>query len=249
MAATPHQPAKLPKRFYKRVSVEPAAGGFQVLLDDRPVRTPMKLALSLPTERLAMAIAGEWEGQQDRIDPATMALTRLSNSVIDGVMLHRDNVIDDITHFAASDLVCYRAQNPADLKQSQSQHWDPLVAWAENALQAEFKVVSGVMPVAQSRETLSAVRDLLADLGSYALASAHEMTTLIGSAVIALASLSGHLSPEEAWGVAHLDEAWQEAQWGQDGEAVARLAAREADFRAAFNLALLAGEIPARSSL
>jgi chaperone required for assembly of F1-ATPase len=238
----PPSPVRLPKRFYKTVSVIRQDEAFTVCLDERPLRTPMKAPLALPTSDLAEAVRDEWERQQEHIDPATMPLTRLANSAIDGVRPHRRRVVDDIVDFAASDLICYRAPTPSALVALQSQHWDPVLAWASSHLGAEMRVVTGVMPVKQNPEALSAIRDALGELGGFALTAVHEMTVLSGSALIALACQAGHLAPEPAWAAGHVDEAWQMSQWGQDADAAARQAIRTTDWQMACRLAQLAGE-------
>lgn len=233
---------QLPKRFYANVSVNREGDTFQVCLDEHPVRTPMKAPLALPTVELAEAIRREWDSQQEHIDPATMPITRLANSTIDGVRPHRQKVIDDILSFASSDLVCYRAATPDGLVALQSQYWNPVLAWATAQLGAEMRVVTGVMPVKQTPEALSAVRDALTELGAFALTAVHEMTVLSGSALIALACQSGHLEPDPAWNAAHVDETWQMSQWGEDAEAAARQAIRTSDWQMACRLAQLAGQ-------
>lgn len=226
----------LPKRFYKAASVSPSGGSFRILLDDRPVRTPKKAALALPTRALAEAIAAEWAAQGERIDPATMPLTKLANTVLDGVVGREGDLRADIGKYASSDLVCYRAGEPEGLIALQAQHWDPVLDWARTALGARFILAQGLMPVSQSQKALNAISAVISDLDPYRLAALHVMTTLTGSALIALAVLKGQLSPEAAWDAAHVDEDWQISQWGEDAEATARRARRRAELEAAFRL-------------
>ena len=223
----------LPKRFYDEVAVKAEGGGVGVLLDGRPVRTPGKALFVVPNQALAEAIGDEWRGQGLRIDPATMPLTRLANSVIDGVKGHEEAVIGDILNYAGSDLICYRAEGPKGLATLQTRHWDPIVAWAKRDLGVPMRLAEGVMHVAQAPSSLDALGKRLAGFDPWSLAALHVMTGLSGSALLALAVALGRLSPEEAWAAAHVDEDWQISQWGEDEEAKVRRESRWRDFAAA----------------
>ena len=224
----------LPKRFYTEVSVrEEPSGGFAILLDGRPLRTPKKLPLLVPTRPLAEAIATEWAAQVERVDPASMQLSKLAITAIDGVAGSMREVADDIVRFAGSDLLCYRAEAPAALAELQADAWDPIVRWVETESGARFRLAEGVMPVTQSPQALARVGDLVGPFGAFALTCLHVMTTLTGSAFLALAAAKGRLSNEEAWAAAHVDEDWQIARWGVDVEAADRRARRHAEMQAA----------------
>ena len=226
--------ASLPKRFYSQVAIkDEGRGGASLLLDGRPVRTPGKAPLVLPNRALAETIAEEWRRQGERIDPEMMPLTRLANSVIDGVRGHEDAVIYDILGYAGSDLVCYRAEGPEQLVVLQAKHWEPIVAWATSDLEAPMVLAQGVMPVEQPQASLDAIKRRLEGFDPFSLAALHVMTRLTGSALLALSVVQGRLSPEEAWGAAHVDEEWQISQWGEDDEARVRRANRWRDFAAA----------------
>jgi chaperone required for assembly of F1-ATPase len=192
--------------------------------------------LALPTRALAEAVAAEWEAQGERIDPATMPLTRLANSTIDGVIARQAEVRAEIVKYAGSDLLCYRAEGPEELIRRQAETWDPVLAWARAALGADFNVSQGVMPAAQPDAATEAVARVLQPHGPFALAAIHVMTTLMGSALLALAHAHGHLSAEAAWVAAHVDEDWQISQWGEDAEAKARRDRRWAEMQAASRL-------------
>ncbi|RPH76323.1 MAG: ATPase [Candidatus Rokuibacteriota bacterium] len=247
----------LPKRFYKAVSVvvadaptvpaspppypsptrgEGRAHPFRILLDGKPIRTPAKRHFELPSQALAEAIAAEWEAQADHVDPATMPLTRLANSAIDGVAGREAEVRADIARYAGSDLVCYRAEGPEELVQRQAQLWDPVLSWAAGTLGVRLQVAAGIMPVAQPDAAAAAVVRALERRSAFALAALLVMTTLTGSALLALAHAHGHLPAEEAWAAAHVDEDWQISRWGEDAEANARRARRWADMQAASRL-------------
>jgi len=223
----------LPKRFYKDVTVECGDGGFAIRLDGKPVKTPKKQALAVPTRALADAIAAEWAAQGAHIDPGTMPLSKLAITALDGVAEHMSAVAADIVKFAASDLVCYRADKPAALQRLQAEVWDPLLKWAERDLSARFVLAEGVMPVTQSPAALDRIAAALAPFDAMALTSLHVMTTLLGSAILALAHAKGHLSAEDAWAAAHVDEDWQISQWGVDVEAAERRAKRLSEMQAA----------------
>jgi chaperone required for assembly of F1-ATPase len=209
---------------------------FEVLLDDRTVKTPKKSSLMLPTHPLAEAIAAEWAGQGERVDPASMPLTRLANTAIDGVAGREADVRSDILKYAGSDLLCYRAEAPAALMERQAAAWDPVLDWVETVLGARFILAKGVMPVTQPSEALTAVAANLEGLDAFRLASLHVMTTLMGSAVLALAHARGRLTAAEAWKAAHVDENWQIEQWGEDAEAAARRRRHWEELRAASRL-------------
>jgi chaperone required for assembly of F1-ATPase len=223
---------QLRRRFYQAVGVEQRPEGYAILLDGRPVRTPARRTLAAPTEALAQALADEWEAQREVVDPARMPLTRLANSIIDGVVDASEQVKAEVAKFLGSDLVCYRADGPPGLVERQAQHWDPLVTWARDTLGARLVLGEGVMFVKQPDDALAAATRAIPD-EPWRLGAVHAVTTLTGSALIALAVAQGQLSAEEAWAAAHVDEDWNIAQWGEDAQALERRAARAADMQAA----------------
>lgn len=228
---------QLPKRFYKDVSIAPTGEGFGVHLDGRPVRTPGKAILALPTEKAAKLVAEEFAAQGEKIDPSTMPVYRLVNTAIDGVAAAPAAVRDDIAKFASSDLLCYRADAPAGLVERQTQAWDPVLDWAERALGARLLLAEGIIHVAQPRRAMDAIGEHLAlRQDPLRLAALHLMTSLTGSALLAMAVEAGEIDAETAWAAAHIDEDWQAEQWGQDSEAMARRAHRKRDMMAAAQL-------------
>jgi chaperone required for assembly of F1-ATPase len=218
------------KRFYTSAA---AGADNSILLDGRPVRTPGKSRLHLPTPGLAAAVAVEWEAQGLTLDPLSMPLTRLANTVLDGVAQRAPAVRADLVGYAASDLVCYRATHPDALVGLQVRHWDPIVAWATRRFGVAPRVTAGLMPVAQPDSLQRAIGAGLSSLDPWRLASLHVMTTLTGSLLIALGRLERAWSLDAAWAAAHVDEDYQITQWGEDFEAAERRAARRADFDAA----------------
>ena len=231
-------PKPLVKRFYSQATVGEGAF-FQILLDGRVVKTPAKRALFLPTRQLAEAVAHEWSSQGEFVNPATMPLTRFSNTAIDQVSAALGEVASDITAYAGSDLVCYRAHEPDDLAALQSTRWDPVVAWAREALRAHFTIIKGVIPVEQPRTAIFAVGAALEPHEPFRLTGLHVLTTLTGSALLALAHARGFLSAADAWSAAHVDEDFQIKTWGPDDEAAIRRKHRLAEFEAASRLLTL----------
>jgi len=227
----------LPKRFYEAVSVAPLEDGFAVHLDGKPVRTPGKALLALPTERAADLVAEEFAAQGETINAVTMPVLRLVNTAIDGVASDPQAVLEDVLRFASSDLLCYRADAPQGLVDRQNQHWDPVLDWARGTLGARFNLAEGIIHVEQPRESIAVLGVHLAQRAEpLRLAAIHVMTSLTGSALLALAVDFGELDGDAAWAAGHVDEDWQVEQWGQDAEAVARRSARRRDMMAAVSL-------------
>jgi chaperone required for assembly of F1-ATPase len=216
----------LPKRFYKAATAAPLDGGFTVLLDGRGVKTPARLALVVPARALAEAMAEEWNGQKETIDPRQMWLTKLANTAIDRVRSRREPVIDEIAAFAGTDLVCYRADRPDALVERQAAHWQPLIEWAAAAFGARLKVTTGVAPIAQDAAALKSLRSVIAGADDFELAALHNAMSLTGSALIGLALLQKRLDALQAFAAAHVDEAWQAELCGEDEDEVLRLATR-----------------------
>jgi chaperone required for assembly of F1-ATPase len=236
----PSQPANR-KRFYKSATVgEREGGGFAVLLDGRQIKTPAGKPLAVPARGLAEAIAAEWSAQGEAIVPASMPLTKLANTAIDAVAERSAEVVDDIVKYAATDLVCYRAEYPAGLVAAQAAAWDPILSWAAAKLGAPLLTTAGIAHVAQPEASLAALRAVVAAMDAFRLAALHVMTSLTGSALIALAHAEGELDTAAAWAAAHTDERWQVSHWGEDFEAAQRLKARFAEFEGASRFFYLA---------
>ncbi|WP_342069705.1 ATP12 family chaperone protein [Yoonia algicola] len=209
------------KRFWKKAQAEACEGGFTVLLDGRPVRTPAKAPFAVPTLLMAEAIAAEWDAQEKVIDPRTMPVTRGANAAIDKVRTQRDEVIAMLAEYGDSDLLCYRAAGPEGLIQKQSEAWDPMLDWAAETLEVRLFVGEGVMHVAQQPEALVKLKNELAAFDEFALAAVHDLISLSGSLILALGVTREAIPVEEAWLLSRIDEHWQIAQWGEDEEATA----------------------------
>jgi chaperone required for assembly of F1-ATPase len=226
----------LRKRFFKAAA---AGEGNAVLLDGRPVRTPARKTLAAPNADLAQALADEWNAQKDVIDPAAMPLTRLANAVIDGVASAPAAVADEVAKYLGSDLVFYRAGEPAGLVARQAELWNPLLGFARDDLGARFVLAEGVVPQAQPPEAIAAARQAIPN-DPWRLGAVSSLTTLTGSALIALVLARGRIDADTAWRAAYVDEDWNMAAWGKDEEALARRAARRAEFDAAVKVLELA---------
>jgi chaperone required for assembly of F1-ATPase len=218
------------KVFWKVVAVTPAEGGFAVTLDGRPVRTPGKRVLVLPTRPLAEMVAAEWAAQSGALRPDTMPATRTANSAVEKVAPARAAVIDDLAGYGGSDLLSYRAEAPAALQARQQAGWDPLLDWAAAALGARLATGAGIIHVPQPPDALSRLRAEVAAMDDFRLAAFHDLVALSGSLVLALAVVHGRLDPETAWALSRLDEDWQAEHWGRDDEAEAAAALKRAAF-------------------
>jgi len=227
------------KRFYQTVSVVEADGGFAIALDGRPVRTPAKSLLEVPTAGLAQAIAAEWEAQVEEVKPLTMLLTRLASTAIDKMTSERHRFDEYLAGYAASDLLCYRAEHPPELVARQEAQWQPLLDWAEERYAARLEVTQGVVPHPQPPATLTALRTTIDAQDAMSLSALHSATTAAGSLVIGLALLDGRLAANEAFELAELDESFQIEQWGEDPEAVRRREAIRAEFHAVADFIVL----------
>jgi chaperone required for assembly of F1-ATPase len=222
----------LRRRFYRNAQVDEDDGGFAIRLDGRAVRTPARRLLQAPTRALAQALGAEWNAQEELIDPLNMPLTRLANAIIDGVVDAPAAVAAEIERYLGSDLVLYRAGNPQGLVARQAQVWDPLVDWAGETLGARFVLAQGITFVAQPAAALAAAGAAI-PRDPWRLGALNAITTLTGSAVIALAVLAGRIAAAEAWAAAHVDEDWNMDSWGRDALALERRAFHFCEMKAA----------------
>lgn len=221
------------KRFWKDVSVEQEGKDWSIRLDERPVKTPARVPLSLPTEALAKAIGEEWSGVEGEIDPRAMPLTGFANAAIDRVAADREEFVKGIAKYAEADLACYRAEGPRGLVTRQEGQWDKLLAWARRRYDVDFATTTGLMHVDQPAATVERLSHAVSTLDPFRLAALQSLVTIGGSLVAALAVLEKAITPEEAWEAVSLDDRWQIEQWGADDEAEAALESRRRDFLAA----------------
>ena len=220
------------KRFYRDVTVTSAADGFGVALDGKELRSPAKRALTLPTRALAEALAAEWAGQGEEIRPDTMKLMALISTARDLVASKPAEIADEAARYAATDLLCYRAEHPQNLVRRENLLWQPLIDWAANRFDAPLLVTAGIVPIEQPASSLKALRLVLDGLDPFTLAAIADLTASCGSLILALALWDGRLDAAGAFEAAVLDENFQNESWGEDAEAMVRRHGLEADIQA-----------------
>ncbi len=229
------------KRFWTSAEIATQDGGFAVRLDGRPVKTPAKAPLVVPTKDMAHAIAAEWDAQDDVIDPHTMPVTRAANAAIDKVRHQHAEVAQMIADYGDADLLCYRAASPVELVQRQSESWDPLLDWAAAAFGVRLHTVTGVMHAPQDQDALATLAGHVHKMDAFTLTAFHDLVSLSGSLIIGFAALTDYRAPEGLWQVSRVDEMWQAELWGIDEEASEHAARKECDFLAAKRFHNLAG--------
>ena len=207
------------KRFWDAATVAPGEDGFAVHLDGRPVKTPAKRALVLPTEVMARKVAEEWDAQEKTVDPTKMPWTRSANAALDKLSTQRLEVADHLAGYAETDLLCYRAEGPQELVERQTRAWDPMLDWAATTYGARLSVTSGVMPVTQDKAALERLAATMRGMSGFQLTGFHDIVALSGSFILALAATETFKTPEEVWHLSRIDETWQIEQWGEDEEA------------------------------
>jgi len=230
------------KRFWKEAAVTGADTGFGITLDGRAVKTPAKVALIVPTRGLAQAITNEWNAVDVRIDPRTMPMTRSANAAIDKVAHQHAEVADMLAAYGETDLLCHRATTPEELVLRQSEEWDPLLDWADSALDARLTPTPGLMPSAQDAAALDRLRACVHAKDIFVLTALHDLVALSGSLVIGLAALDSTQDTERLWNTSRLDEAWQAELWGADEEAEEMAQIKHAAFLHAHEFFCLASE-------
>ena len=218
------------KRFWTDVTVSEREAGYAIALDSRPVRTPGKLELIVPTREMAEKVADEWRAVDKIVDPSAMHWTRSANSAIEKVGPNRAGVEAHLAEYAATDLLCYRAEGPDELIVRQAAAWDPLLDRAASDLGAALNVTRGVMPVDQPPASIGRLAEEMTGLSDFELTGFHDLVTLSGSFVIAVAALRNWDSLEVLWAASHVDETYQVEQWGADDEAAERATLRKEGF-------------------
>ncbi|CCG41059.1 ATP12 family chaperone protein [Magnetospirillum molischianum] len=224
------------RRFYEAASAAESEGGFAVHLDGRPVRTPGGRFLLVPARPLAEAVAAEWDAQVETILPSTMPLTQLSSTALDRVAPERETITGYLMAYAGTDLLCYRAEAPADLAMRQSREWQPLLDWAAETLAAPLASTVSVLAVSQPDHALAALATHLDAQDSWRLTAIQAAAAATGSLILALALAEERIDAEAAWSLSQLDETYQIEQWGEDAEATSRRAALKRDIAAAERL-------------
>ena len=217
------------KRFWSEASVVADGGGHAIRLDGKPVRSPGRSVLAVPSRALAEGIAEEWRAQETAVDPGAMPLTRAANTTLDKVAPQPREVAAHLVEYGGSDLLCYRAEGPADLVARQAEGWDPMLDWAEAAFGVRLSVTRGVMPVAQPAAAMAALGRRAGAFSDWELTALSEFVTLSGSLVLGLAAMEGR-APETLWPLSRIDEDWQAERWGVDVEEASRIAVKRAAF-------------------
>ena len=223
---------KYAKRFYQSVEVTDEAGGFLIRLDGRVLKTPMKAKLQIPTRKLADAIASEWQDQIEFINPHKMLLTKFTNTSIDRVVPRRSEIIAEITEYAGNDLLCYRVESPQELAREQDQAYRPVLDWLHKTHGASLQVTNAITHAQQLPEDLQKIEAVLEEKSAYDLTAIHIMTSLTGSAVLAIAVEAGFITADAAFTAANIEEDWNISHWGQDNEAKMLRQDRQQQFRA-----------------
>ena len=221
------------KRFWKYAAVVDSDGGWGVELDGRPLRTPAREPLTVPSQALAEAISAEWNQVEEKLDPRAMPLTGLANAVIDRIAPDRQAFAAGLAKYAEGDLACYRAEGPQALVERQAEPWDALLAWARRRFDVDFRTTSGLLHVEQPAATVERLAHAVSTLDPFRLAGLSSLVTTSGSLVAGLAVVEGGFTAEEAWDAVSVDDRWQLEQWGSDAEAEAALENRRRDFMAA----------------
>lgn len=207
------------KRFYKQARAVESQDGFGIELDGKALKSPAKAPLILPSRTLAEAVASEWQSQEDRVVPDTMPMMSFVSTAIDRVVPQHQAVAAEITAFAGSDLLCYRAEHPPELAAEQTEKWQPVLDWAQVRFDVLFVTTCGVMPVSQNNATLMVLGRHVAGYDSFRLTGLHALTTIYGSMVLALAAAEGEMSAVDAFQLSQIDEDYQARLWGRDEEA------------------------------
>ncbi|SDZ52995.1 Chaperone required for the assembly of the F1-ATPase [Jannaschia faecimaris] len=230
------------KRFWTQATVETLEQGYGVRLDGRPVRTPLKTVIAMPTRALAEGVAAEWDAQEQVINPMIMPLTRAVNATLDKVVPQQAEVAANLAEYGGTDLLCYRAAGPVALLERQVAAWDPMLDWADANLGARLNVTQGVMHVAQPANALEALRARVHAKTPWELTALSEFVTLTGSLILGLAAMDGH-HPDDLWPLSRIDEDWQAEQWGADEEEAGRIGLKRGAFTQAHRyLMLLRGD-------
>ncbi|MGI9500138.1 MAG: ATP12 family chaperone protein [Geminicoccaceae bacterium] len=221
------------KRFYKATGIDPAEGGFRVLLDGRALKTPARRELLLPVEGLAVAVAEEWDEQGEEIVPDAMPITRLASTAGDRMPDLRESAIREVAGYAETDLVCYRASSPDDLVRRQHDAWQSALDWMAKRYDISFEVTVSLLPVPQPNATLRGVRDAVAAIDDWPLVGVHGATTGLGSVVLALALWHGELDADAATDASLVDASFEIERWGQERDASRRHETLRRDIRGA----------------
>ena len=210
------------KRVYDTADTAPAEWGHTVRLDGRPVQTPRRRPLILPTARLAALVAAEWAAQGETVVPDDMRVNRLATTAIDLMPERRSGAVEQVVEYVETDLLCYRAAFPGELAAVQARHWDPPLDWLAHTHGIRLEVTAAMTPVAQPDAAVRGVAGLVAGLGDWPLVGLHALTTATGSVVLALMVHARALTAADAAAAALVDEHFERARWGEEADALER---------------------------
>ncbi|MEO1167093.1 MAG: ATP12 family protein [Pseudomonadota bacterium] len=220
------------KRFYDKADAVRTSDGWAVALDERPVKTPGRKPLAVPARKLADAIAAEWAGQEKEIDPASMPLTGLANAAVDRVARQAKEFAAELAEYGETDLLCYRADSPAELVAKQAAAWDPLLEWAQKRFDTGFETITGIVHRPQPESTVMRLRGATEAYDPFRLTGLSPLVRIGGSLVAALALAENAFDEDTVWAATRVDEDWQASQWGEDEDAIAARDARRREFSA-----------------
>jgi chaperone required for assembly of F1-ATPase len=222
------------KRTWEIAYANKTDSGFEIFLDEKKVSTPKNHILLLPTEKLALEIVREWDEQLDNVEYSKMPFNRLANSSIDKVKTNFDSIVLDLAGYGDTDVVCYRAETPAELVLRQQKHWDPVLKWAKTELGISLRPIVGIKYHPQDPGALKKIFDKINSFDHFSLTALYDLITISGSVLLALATSNEHMRPEIAWEKSVLDENWQREKWGNDDESILDRTNKLADFKMAY---------------
>jgi len=221
------------KRFWDGTSVEQYATGFAVYLDKRPLKTPLKNPVIVPTQAFATEIAAEWAAAEGKIQKHLMPFTRFAEAALDAAATEHTEIVDNLASYGITDLLCYRAETPQELVARQAKNWDPLLAWAARDLAAPLNITHGIMAIAQPTSSVQKLRECVESFELFQLTAFYDLVKISGSLVIALAVSRKHIDAITGWDLSRLDDTWQNEQWGTDDEAQRLAGSKQRDFEIA----------------
>ena len=210
------------KRFYEKVDITQSQKRYQITLDNSPLKTPLKSTLQLPTRKLAEKIAKEWSDVETDIIPKRMPIFSLAVTAIDRVATQRNELSEEMQHYIMNDLLCYRESDDTKLQEHQNKYWDPWLSWSNTEFEFNLKLGKGIMPVAQEARNANLLTNEISRMNIWTFMCFVRVTTLTGSAILALAFIRKQLTPDTLFSVAYLDELYQNSRWGEDDESKAR---------------------------
>ena len=219
------------KRFYKNVTVKTSESGYQICLDDRPVRSPAKAVVMVPSQALAEAVQAEWQAVGDEIQPEDMPLYSMAVTITDRVTPQRQELADELAGYIHDDVLRYRSVDDLDLASRQTKMWDPWLNWAEQECGLRLSTTAGLMPVFAEATTEHIVRNRLQPLADAQFGCLYRVATLSGSVVLGMAFQGRQLGAHDVFETAFLDELYQNSLWGTDEEAADRQVAIRSELK------------------